>query len=196
MGLYTLNPTTNVTPDPGQGGSAVSGISNTGHTATVSAASIFGDGFDGQTKTAKWSAFTSISPGQIASIRLKLTWAASGNANASGGGADGSASATSSFAISYSINGGGAWLSVTSSSCTANDPGTPAANFLNNSSADILLSSAQDLTQVQVRDSISAVASAFTGSGSGASSSCSANVSVSSIRLELTTVDVLPIVAI
>jgi hypothetical protein len=191
MALLTQQPTANQTPDATQGGSAVTGISNTGHSSTTSSASVsppIGSASSSQTKTARWFTFADIfSSFQVKSKRLKLTWTASGSAGADNG-ADGDADATSSFTIQYTLNGGGSWTTIVTDSAIASAPGTPSDSFTNNNSADILLSSTQDITQVQVRDNIAVSVSATTNS-LPASATGSSTVTISSIRLEVEVVD-------
>lgn len=142
MSISTLIPTANQTPDPGQGGLAVTGNINTGHGSTIATGPISGVG---QTKTCIWTGFAAVT-GQIASIRLLLDWSENGTV-----GLD----ASNSFRIEYSVNGGGAWTSIfVHSNITSS----------NSSSSNVVLPTA-DPTQVQVRDSLSAE-----GSDSGAAS--------------------------
>src|SRR5262245_8677178 len=101
MALVTLQPTSNVTPDPGQGGLAVTGNTNTGHASTT--ASVAGAG--SQTKTCKWTAIPA-GAGQIQSVTLKVDWTQNGSTT------DGFAVTTNQFLIEYSLNGGGAWNSL------------------------------------------------------------------------------------
>ena len=160
MALNTYNPTANTTPDPGQGGSAVSGNINTGHSSTTSSA-VNGSS---QTKTCVWQTFPA-GGGQVASATLKFDWSENGSINNS---------ANNEFKVEYSINGGGAWTAVfdhtgITSSTTSN--------------SQVSLSAGQDLTAVRVRDSIVATASA------GVGNSSSVTASISNIRVELVTVD-------
>jgi hypothetical protein len=128
MALVTKNPTSNTTPDAGQGGSAVTSATNTGHGSTsVDAAGT-------QIKSCIWTAFGAVT-GQITSVSLKMDWSENG---ATGGG-------TNNFRIQYSTNGGGAWTDIINHSDVTS---------LTNSSSSVSLSVTQDLTQVQVRDKL------------------------------------------
>jgi YD repeat-containing protein len=161
-GIVTVNPSAYQTP--AGGGSAVSSPSNTGHVLTTIS---FGGGAGGS-KTCKWSGFASVS-GQILSIRLKMDWSAWGS-GASGG--------SGGFSIDYSLNGGSSWTSAVNIS---------GANFSQTSSVDVLLPAGQNITQVQVRDSI--------GGGAGPGASYSGNASVSLIRLEVEVDNIAPVIS-
>jgi hypothetical protein len=190
MATITSNPTSNTTPDQG-GTLAVSGISNTGHSSTVAAASAsapggFGSDSDSQSKSARWSAFQSVS-GLIREIRLKLEWTASGEASANDGGGGGIASASCNFSIEYTLNGGSSWIPIVSDGAVAGGGGSD--SFTNNNSASILLSVGQNISQIQVRDFMDAFASANGGEFTGASADADVTVTISGIRLEVITQD-------
>jgi hypothetical protein len=158
MALITKQPTSNTTPDPAQGGIAVTTPSNTGHAATT--ASQVGAG--SQTKSCLWTTIGAGPGGTLTSVTLKVDW--SENGAIANGGANG-------FRIQRSIDGGGAWtdvfnhLNVTSSTT---------------STSQVALSTSQDLTLVQVRVRLQA-------SGSGVGDSGSVTASVSNIRIEVVT---------
>lgn len=188
MAVLTSNPASTQTPDAGLGGSAVTGITTTGHGSTTSSASVFvGIGSDSQfqRKSARWFSFPALG-GQIVSIRLKMSWTSGGNTDADDGG-DGNASSNVEFAIDYSVNGGGAWTNIVTAGCSSS--GADADSFTNNNSADVGLSVTQDMTQVQVRDRMDASATATAGSIGAASANASVTATITSIRLEITTVD-------
>jgi hypothetical protein len=131
MSVVTRQPTANQTPDPGQGGLAVTGAINTGHSNTTAGA--FNG--DSQTKSCKWTGFQSVA-GQITSVVLKVDWSESGSTQ--GGGRI--------FRLDYSVNGGANWTNIFTHSPLSVLSG----------SAQVTLSNGQDLTQVQVRDLLQA----------------------------------------
>jgi hypothetical protein len=190
MATITSNPTSNTTPDQG-GTLAVSGITNTGHSSTVAAASAsapggFGSDSDSQSKSARWSAFQSVS-GLIREIRLKLEWSASGDVSTNDGGGGGLASGNCSFSIEYSLNGGSSWILIISDNAAAS--GGNLDSFSNNNSANILLSPNQDISQIRVRDFMDTFAAASGGEFIGANADADVTVAISSIRLEVITQD-------
>jgi hypothetical protein len=166
MALTTINPTANQTPDAGQGGVAVTGATNTGHSSTTASVIFTGS----QLKTCRWSSFPSFS-GQILSINLKVSWTEDGTLE------DGGVDTDNFFTIEYSINGGSNWIIIRSSSNIQS---------ANNGTESVVLSIGQDLTQVQVRDSLQAT--------SGVEGlDASVTVSISDIKIEISTVDANPI---
>lgn len=165
MALITVNPTSNTTPDPGQGGSAVSSATNTGHAATTST----GLNGTGQTKTCIWQSFPA-SAGQIQSINLKLDWTEDGSFS----GAD----ALNQFRIQYSTNGGGAWTNIIDHNQITAPVGP--------TTATVALNVTQDLTQVRVRDLVLA-------NTLGPGNSASVTGTVANIKIEVLAVDSMPI---
>lgn len=162
MGLNTYNPTSNTTPDAGQGGIAVTGNTNTGHGSTTATAAS-----GTQIKSCIWTTFVAVS-GQITSMTLKFDWAENGVVNI------GTGSATNEFRVQYSVNGGGAWTSVfTHTDVTSST----------SSNSSVSLTLPQDLTQVQVRDRMTATATA------DVSDNASITTSISNIRVEVVTAD-------
>src|SRR5262245_28264716 len=166
MPLTTKQPTSNTTPDAGQGGIAVTTPSNTGHASTSSAAL---DVSDSQLKTCIWSGFTSVG-GQKVTVTLKIDHTSSGALTGIG--------ANNAFKLEYSLNNGSSWTTAVSRShfTAAQGPTTFSQ----------ALSIGQDLTQVKVRDSILAT----TVSG-GESSGCTATIA--NIKIEVVTVGGAPI---
>lgn len=160
MPLVTRNPTSNTTPDPGQGGNAVTGASNTGHGSTT--ASQVGAGFEA--KSCIWSGFGAGPGGAIISATLKLNWSEDGSITNNG---------DNGFRVQYSLNGGSSWLNVFDHAGITS-PTT--------SSSAVTLSNTQDLTQVQVRDRL-------LGIGGDVGDSGSVTASVSDIRIEIRTQD-------
>src|SRR5262245_5196947 len=130
MALTTINPTSNTTPDPVQGGSAVTGNINTGHGSTITSS-----GPGTVTKSCIWTTFPATG-GQITSMTLKFDWTEDGAVVV------GTGSASNQFRVQYSVNGGGAWTTV-----FQHDDVTSSTS--SNSSVAITLP--QDVTQVQVR---------------------------------------------
>jgi hypothetical protein len=147
----TLNPTSFTTPDPdpGQGGSAVTTPSNTGHALTAVAAG------DVEIKTCLWTAFQSPG-GPVVSLVLKFDWSADGSP------ADGA----TEFLAQYSVNGGSNWTTAVHEADIFGPTGAQ--------SFSVALAPSQDISQVRVRDKLTAqVGSATLG------------VTVSNIRLEV-----------
>lgn len=163
MAVITINPTSNTTPDAGQGGNAVTGATNTGHDLTT----VNAPGSVLQTKSCIWTTFTTI-PGQIKSITLKFGWSEDGVLNF------GTGSASNSFRVQYSVNGGGAFTTIFDH-IDVTSPTT--------SSSQVAIAIPQDITQIQVRDRLTAVATV------DPSDSASITASVSNIRLEIETAD-------
>jgi hypothetical protein len=128
MALITKNPTSNVSPDPGQGGDAVTGNINTGHASTTAAATHPA----GQTKTCKWTAFAS-GGGLPLSIVLKFDWTQNGVFL--GG--------FNRFRVQYSLNGGSSWNDVFDHTNI---------NSSSSGSSQAVITPPQDIAQVQVRD--------------------------------------------
>lgn len=160
--LTTLNPTSNTTPDPGQGGLAVTGNVNTGHGSTTASAVNAAT----QTKTCIWQGFSSVA-GNITAINLAFDYSQNGAIVNTSGGSD------NTFQVEYSLNGGGSWITAfTHHAIVASQ----------NLSFSVGLSPSQDLTQVRVRDLLRA-------SSFDVGDSVSVTASVSNLRLEVTMPD-------
>lgn len=159
MAQFTKNPTSNVSPDPAQGGNAVTNPVNTGHDPTTISRVAVGT----TTATCKWTGFAAVS-GLITSVQLKFDWSEDGII--AGGG-------TSFFRVQYSTDGGSGQTNVFSH---AN------VNATNSGSSSVTLSNGVDLTQVQVRDTLSVT-------GGGVGNSAQLTGGVSNIRIEVTTSD-------
>lgn len=158
MPSFTRQPTSNVTPDPGQGGNAVTGNTNTGHGST----NVARNGVGSESATCKWTTFLSV-PGLITAITIKVDWSQDGSLSG--------VSPDNRFRIQYSVNGGGAWTSLRNvTSITSPSSGTSSAS----------LTLPQDISQIQVRDLLEA-------SGADPGDIASITASVSNIRLEVTT---------
>ena len=162
MPIVTIIPTSNTTPDPGQGGIAVTGNSNTGHAAT-NVASLGSDGFPPVLKTCVWTAFGAGPAGIRTSVKLRITWSENGSVL---GNAD------TRFTLQYSTNGGGAWNTILQHL----DVSGP-----NSATSEITLPVLQDLTQVRVRDEL--FASTIAGGDEA-----TLTVTVSDIQIEVVTV--------
>ena len=158
MAVIIRQPTSNESPDTGQGGSAVTGAIDTGHDVTITSDP---PGIGSATKSCRWFDFQTVA-GEILSAKLKLDWTEDGSI------ADGN----NSFRIQYSVNGGGAWNTIFLHS----DISAPA-----NNSEDINLPLPLDLTQVQVRDRMTAQAATI---------AATVLTSVSNIQVEVTISDV------
>lgn len=157
--LITRNPTSVTTPDPGQGGNAVTGAINTGHGSTLVNANV---GTPFQIKTCLWTGFQSVS-GNVVSINFKADWSEDGFASPPDSDND--------FRLEYSLNGGGAWNTAFSHTDVVN----PASGSVN-----ISIPRTQDLTQFRVRDLLDAQ---YNGIGANLTGS------ISNIRLEVTIAD-------
>ena len=159
MASVTRQPTSNTTPDPAQGGTAVTDATNTGHGGTTSLKS----GAGSTTKTCLWTGFATVS-GTVTSVTLLVDWAQNGTLS------DGGVSTANQFTIDYSLNGGSSWLSLRDvSQVQSSTSGTSQVSLL----------TSQDLTQVQVRAAL--IASGVLGE------TASIVVTISNIRLEVGT---------
>lgn len=162
--LVTRTPTSNTTPDPGQGGSAVNTPSNTGHSATV--ASCSGE-MCLDLLTCIWQGFAAAPAGTKSAITLKATHTSSG--------IDTGITAINTFTLEYSLNGGGSWnTAVSRTNFTAAQGPTVFS---------VALPLSQDLTQVRVRDLIQAT------TDSALAHESQATVTISDIKIEVTLVD-------
>lgn len=174
-------PTAHSTPDPGQGGIAVSGDTNTGHGSTTSS-----QGDTGETlKTCVWQTFQAV-VGSIIAIDLKYDWQLQGDFFLTSETGDGSA--TVSVEIQYSTNSGGAWTT----SRNAFDAGSVVGNDSDSGSIPpasgsdtVSIPAATPIANIRVRDQISA-ALTLNGDAAGAAD---ATMTVSNIRLEVQTAD-------
>lgn len=152
MATITRNPTSNSSPDAGQGGNAVTTPSNTGHAATTASASNGASDL----KTCKWTTFQTL-PVAPVSLTLKVDWSENGSTSG----------APNQFQCDYSVNGGSSWTTLFQhGSITSANSGTASAS----------LSASQNISQVQVRDSLSVVTSSGT--------SASVTGTISNVRLE------------
>ena len=160
MPITTLNPTVNTTPDQA-GTSAVTGITNNGHAATL--ASCSASDFESQpadnqsqNKSARWSSFQA-GPGGLIGLKLKFTWSITGSVEVLQNLA-GTGSASISYRIEYTVDGGSNWTAsiVRSTSVGIND----SATLDDGGSVSIDLSPSQTISLVQVRDKNSSSASA------------------------------------
>ena len=184
--FVTVSPTTYQT----QG---ITNISNTGHGSEgvdASAMDIQADLSQNvtQTKSAKWFSFQGGPSVGIIGLKLKFNWTGSGNVDALVS-VSGSASARIDFNVDYSIDGGVSWTNAASRSKLVNQSGQGSKTDGINSdggSVEIVLSPSQNISLVQVRDSMQANAAANAPNAVGAytESDASISASVSSIRLE------------
>ena len=169
MALIVSVPTSNTTPDPGQGGGAVTGATNTGHASTSCAAN--GDGIGvSEEKSCLWAGFTNVT-GLPTAKTLKITHTSDGTRSG--------ASATNQFTLEYSLNGGGAWSSAVSRVNMTSSQGPTVFS--------VALPVDQDLTQVRVRDFIQATALTI-------GHSATASATISDIQIEITLQDPSPII--
>lgn len=189
MAIQTVNPTVNTTPDIG-GSSAVTGISNTGHSSTNTIASAVDIGSgpsqnNTTTKTAKWSSFSAFPAGTINSLHLKLNWDIDGNVAAENDGV-GSCDADITYTIDYSLNGGGAWTNaLTRTRSISAGGGTSDDDTIDeNNAIDITLLTSQNVGQVQVRTSMVSHAFATAPAGFISTASASQTTFITDIKLE------------
>src|SRR5262245_25797277 len=185
-GVVTVNPGAYQTPyDPGN--LAVTSPSTLGHGNTITMSSAhanggFGYAVDSDARSARWSAFQSVS-GVIVSVRLKFNWSVNGSATAGAADDGGSASSSCDFNIDYSLDGGSSWINRVSRSRTA--VGNDGQSIDEGGSEDILLSAGQNITQVQVRDSMITYADASGGESLRSNSLANMTTSISLIRVEV-----------
>jgi hypothetical protein len=165
MPTTTSIPTLNTTPDPGQGGNAVTAPSNTGHANTTVSATGDGIGVSDQ-KSCIWTGFTSV-PGTPVTKTLKITHTSQGSVSG--------ASASNLFRLEYSLNGGGAWSTAVSRINMTTSQGPTVFS--------VALPVGQDLTQVRVRDFIQATALTI-------GHNAAADATISDIQIEVVTQDV------
>jgi hypothetical protein len=160
MPFTTVNPTSNTTPDPGQGGLAVTSPTNTGHALSTAVAT---DAADSQQRTCIWSGFANVG-GRRSSVILKIDHTSTGVKIGVG--------ASNSFTLDYSVNNGGAWTNaVTRNNMTSSQGPT---------TFSVALSVGQDLSQVKVRDSMSAATSSN-------GETANATVTIANIKIEVLT---------
>lgn len=156
--LVVKQPTSNQSPDPGQGGAAVTTPANTGHAST--ATDCGGEVCD-DFKTCIWTAFQSVVSVSI-SKTLKITHTSSGSLSG--------ITAQNTFTLEYSLNGGSSWLTAVSRSNFTSSAGPTVFS--------VSLPVGQDLTQVRVRDLIRAVTNAL-------GHTANATATISGIQIEV-----------
>lgn len=164
-------PTTNETPDTGNGiggDIAVTTPSNTGHASTTSS---FGGGSGSEIKSCRWFTLQNLFGGIRTAVKLKVTHTSSGNDNADPPFGSGN---SNRFQLQYSINGGSNWTDVVDRQNFESSEGP--------TTSEVSLSLTQDLTQVQVRDIIRVDSNL-----SADSVSCTATIS--DIKIEVTVPD-------
>jgi hypothetical protein len=159
MTVVTRTPTSNTTPDPGQGGSAVTGADNNGHGSTTVSQVVSGT----STKSCVWSGFAAVTQ-QIKSIKIKFDYTEDGTI------VDGN----TSFRVQYSLDGGGAFITIFDHLDVA------APNSAN--SETTLANPSQDITQIQVRDRLQATSTPDVGG-------VILTASISNIVVEITLAD-------
>lgn len=164
MAFITVQPTSNTTPDPGQGGSAVTTPSNTGHASTLSEASGDDVGVT-ETKTCIWSGVQSVG-GFVTSVTLKMTHTSDGTRTGISG--------TNRFLLQYSLDGGSNWTTAVSRTNMTSSAGP--------TEFSAALSVSQDLTQLRARDLIEASAIAV-------GHDATASATISDIKVEVITAD-------
>jgi hypothetical protein len=155
--LVTRNTTTPTTPS--HGGTAVSSATATGHGSTTAAATI-GNPF--ALKTCKWTGLSNV-PGLRTAVTLKLNWTEDGFCSPPDSDND--------FQIDYSVDGGSNWsIALLHTDVVSPSSGTLSVNLPLN----------QDISLVQVRDSLDAVRDTI---------NASITISIDSIRVEVNLAD-------
>jgi hypothetical protein len=181
VGVVSVNPGGNQTPDPVLGGEAVSSQSNTGHGSTQSSANrVLRNGAASQTRTCLWHSFSAV-PGTKTRVTLKFDWTLNASALVSVEGPGSGGTALYNFRIEYSLDNGSNWTvgRVVNGSVSIDTSGSE--------SIDLPNPGAIDITQIRLRDRIFASA---TVSGLGhAEASSNATASVSNISLEVEAVN-------
>src|SRR5262249_4088316 len=155
--IVTVYPSAYQSPDPGQGPYyAVTSPSNTGHGSTTAYSD---DYIYDSPKSCIWTNFQPISA-QVIGITLKFDWTENGVVGTS-------YYSYNAWFVQYSIDGGASWVTIFQHNNVV------AANA---GSSQITLSANQNISQVQVRTQIAALADT--------SDTCSLTSSISNIRLE------------
>jgi hypothetical protein len=167
--VITVNPGAYQTPDPGQGGLAVSDPSNGGHGNTNVHSSAISDAShnsasDSQTKTCLWPAFQNVSAPKVR-VTLKFNWAQSGSFELDAPENLYRASASSTLRIDYSTNNGGSWTNQVNISHSrlvrdGNSDYVPISDS-GSVSVDLPNPAAIDITQIRVRDNIATSVNTF-----------------------------------
>lgn len=159
MANYVLNTQTATTPGSG-GGLAVTGATGSGHASTVASASSPSI----QIKSCDWSNCPAGPGGEIASKTLSFEHTSSGTKVGAG---------TNDFTVDYSVDNGSNWTNAVSRTdfTTSQGPTTFSAALPAN----------QDLTQVKVRDKLTA--SAIDGG------SASVTATIDNIRIQASTIE-------
>lgn len=172
MSVIARVPTANETPDTtnGIGGDvAVTTPTNTGHASTTAT---FGGGTGQTIKSCRWFTFQNLFGGNRTSVKLKVTHTSSGDDVSdppfSGGNSN-------RFQLQYSLNGGSDWTDIVDRQDFESSQGP--------TTAEISLSLIQDLTQVQVRDILTA-------SSNLSADPISVTATISDIKIEVTVADV------
>jgi RHS repeat-associated protein len=184
-----VNPTAHQTPDPALGGWAIDSTSNTGHGqtevyASASAPGGFGSSSDSKNASARWFSFQPVQ-GHILSINLKFDWEVWGNAAGSVAEDGGSLDAASFFTIDVSLNNGANWGQSVSRVVGVGGNGFNSIHDLG--AETIALGAGQNIAQIQVRDSLTAQASANGGEFQSSSANADIILTISNIRLEVET---------
>lgn len=166
-------PTANESPDTTNGIAgdvAVTTPSNTGHASTTATFTGSGSGNGSQIKSCRWFTFENLLVGNRTSVKLKVTHTSSGSTT------DPSFSNSSNrFQLQYSTDNGSNWNNIVDrQNFTASQGPTE---------SEVTLSLTQDLTQVQVRDILTASVffpDTFT---------VTATATISNIKVEVTVAD-------
>lgn len=164
-------PTANESPDTTNGIAgdvAVTTPSNTGHASTTAT---FGGGTGSTIKSCRWSTFENILVGNRLSVKLKVTHTSSGDDTTDPPFTGGN---SNRFQLQYTLNGGGVWNNIVDRIDFESSQGP--------TEAEITLPLTQDLTQVQVRDILTA-------SGALSVDPVSVTATISNIKIEVTVAD-------
>jgi len=186
--VATVNPRAYQTPDSGQGGLAVSDQTNKGHGDTnVQTSSFAGSGTQYQVKTGLWHSFSNVS-GSKTRVTLKFDWAQTGLIESWDGNPGDVHVSQTSLSIDYSTNNGASWTNDVFRSHGIGilwGFGYVFENINDSGSESVDLPNGIDITQIRVRDSVTANSLSSGGAGARAS----VTMRISNIRLEVETVN-------
>jgi hypothetical protein len=173
-----VQPQDNETPDSTQAlTSAVTGNSDTGHSATTSDVSIGSEESESEIRTCRWSAFAGQTPQKI---NLTFNWSISGSIVLVGAAPD-STVGNASFLVEYSTNGGSSWTTALTRSFTRTTSGT---TTISDSGAVNISLPVVALSQIQVRDRISADATSTLDPTVSADASITATIDTIQLSVE------------
>jgi RHS repeat-associated protein len=197
--VSSVNPTAYQTPDPVQGGWAVSSPSNTGHGNDAISLSHVAPGSDA--RSCLWRSFQSVG-GQVQSITLKFDWVATGSASVQGYNEEDSVMADIEYSVEYSLNGGGSWVGAAGYSLFAevNGVGSDGVGFSNpnhpaTTPVSISIPANTPINQIMVRDRLGTSIRTSGGATGYSSVGAYGPTRVENIRLEVVTDTTAPVIS-